>query len=408
MSAVRSILSACLICAAAACEQGASAPASGRGGLAREQLVRRGTLEDRMLLTGELEAKNSESLYVPRTPTWMISLRWLAEDGAAVKKGDKVVEFDSSSFASSIEDKRLAVSRAESELATESAKAASTLAEKSMEVERQRAELEKALVEASVPSDLYPRRVYQDKQLAFAQRRDALAKAEEELAAQKRAAGLDLNMKELARVRAARELTELTQRLDDLTLRAPRDGMVQISVSRREGRKHLVGDQVYPGTVVVSLPDLTAMQVHARLSDVDDGTVREGMAAECVLDAYPRKLWKGTVRQVSPVARAEGRDASRRFFDVVVSLDEVAADIMRPGMSVRVEVIRHRAESALLVPRAALRGWPAPNRAQVRLPGGAVQTIEVDFCAELDCVVRSGLLEGGAVMLPAASEKGAS
>lgn len=395
----------------AACEQGLEAPRAPSARMEPGQVrVRRGALEDRMLLTGELEAKNSENLYVPRTPTWVVTLRWLAEDGAAVKKGDKVVEFDSSSFASSIEDKRSAVARAESEQTSESAKNAATLAEKSMEVERQRAEVEKARIEASVPSDLYPRRVYQDKQLAFAQKRDALAKAEEELVAQRRTAQLDQNMKELARVRAARELSELTQRLDDLTLHAPRDGMVQIAVSRREGRKHLVGDPVYPGTVVASLPDLTAMQVHARLSDVDDGTVREGMTAECILDAYPGKRWKGTVQQVSPVARAEGRDATRRFFDVVVGLDQVDADIMRPGMSVRVEVIRHRTESTLIVPRLAVHSWPAPGKAQVRLPSGELQTVEVDFCAELECAVRGGLLEGGAVKVPAAAtgEKGAS
>ena len=74
---------------------------------------RAATLEDRLVLTGELEAISSENLVVPRTPSWLLSVRWLAEDGATVKKGDRVVEFDSSSFTSTLEDKRLAVVRAE-------------------------------------------------------------------------------------------------------------------------------------------------------------------------------------------------------------------------------------------------------------------------------------------------------
>ena len=99
---------------------------------------------------------------------------------------------------------------------------------------------------------------------------------------------------------------------------------MQIGINRRGGRKFLVGDQAFPGWAVASLPDLGAMQVRARLADVDDGAVRAGMRADCILDAYPDKVWKGTVKQVSPMARAEGREATRRFFDVLVELDQAA------------------------------------------------------------------------------------
>ena len=50
--------------------------------------------EDRVAITGEVEATNAENLVVPRTPTWMISVRWLIDDGATVKKGDRVAEFE--------------------------------------------------------------------------------------------------------------------------------------------------------------------------------------------------------------------------------------------------------------------------------------------------------------------------
>ena len=134
------------------------------------------------------------------------------------------------------------------------------------------------------------------------------------------------------------------------------------------------------------------MQVRARLADVDDGGVREGMHADCVLDAYPEQVWKGTVRQVSPVARAEGREATRRFFDVVVTLDAAAPDLMRPGMSMRVEVMRRRAEDALWC-----RAWRCTaGRARPRCgsPAAARRPVEVEWCTELACVVRGGVLGG--------------
>ncbi len=373
-----------------------TASATGAAAPAASLLVTRGNLEDRLLLTGELEAISAENMVVPRTPSWLLAVRWLAEDGVTVKKGERVVEFDSSSFSGTLEDKRLAVVRTGSELASEVAKADTTLAEKKMEVDRKRSELAKAEAEANVPPDLYPRRLHQEKQMALLQKRDALAKAEEDLAANQRAARLERTIRTVAYDRAKRELTDLGARLDELTLRAPRDGLVQLAVNRREGRKFLVGDQSFPGWVVASLPELQGMQVRARLSDVDDGGVREGMRADCVLDAYPDRLWKGTVKSVSPVARAEGREATRRFFDVTVAIDDASPDLMRPGMSMRLEVIRRRAEGVLIVPRVALKD--VRGKSEVRLLGGRREAVEVDWCTELQCVLRSGVLEGTALL----------
>jgi multidrug efflux pump subunit AcrA (membrane-fusion protein) len=363
-------------------------------------VVSRGAIEDRIILSGEVEAVSSDNLVVPRTPSWMISVRWLAADGSMVKKGDRVVEFDSSSFTTTIEDKRMAIVRAEGELASQEARDRATLADKEMEVDRKKAELAKAGIEAGVPSDLYPRRLYQEKQMALHTQRDALAKAEEDLRAQRRSASLDQKIKQVALVRARRDLTDVDRLLEDLTLRAPRDGMVQIAINRRENRKYLVGDQAFPGWAVATLPELTSLQVRARLSDVDDGAARQGMPAECVLDAYPGKVFRGAITQVTPVARAEGRDSTRRFFDVVITLDGAAPELMRPGMSVRVEVIRRRLDKALLVPRVAVTSWP--GKARVRVAGGREEAVDIEWCSETACVVRGGLLEGTNVLAVAA------
>jgi HlyD family secretion protein len=363
--------------------------------------VARGDLEDRFLLTGELEAVSSENLVVPRTPNWTASVRWLAPDGAQVKKGDRVVELDASSFVSALDDKRLAVVRAQGELASESAKTAATLADKEMDVSRRRAELDKALVEADVPADLYSRRQFQEKQVAVDRQKDALAKAEEELAAQRRAGALEQRVKSITLNRAERELAELRERLQEMVLRAPRDGLVQIDDNPREGRKYQIGDQVHPGWRVASMPQLGVMQVRARLSDVDDRAVREGMAADCVLDAYPDRVWKGTVRAVSPIARTHGREGVRRFFDVRVALEKTASDLMRPGMSVRIEVVRRRARGVLLVPRLSWC-WSAAGD-----PPGAAP-VKIDWCTELSCVLREGPPEGTRLLPGSLAARGPS
>jgi HlyD family secretion protein len=206
--------------------------------------------------------------------------------------------------------------------------------------------------------------------------------------------------------RARRSLAEAERLLDELTVRAPREGLVQIPINRRENRKFLLGDQVFPGMAVATMPDLHALQVRARLGDVDDGAVLEGMHADCVLDAYPARIWKGVVKQVAPVARAEGRDSVRRFFDVVVALEGATPELMRPGMSMRVEVLRRRAEGALLIPRAAVTSWPGKTR--VHLASGREESIEIQWCNESACVVQGGLAEGASLLAARAPGSGPS
>jgi HlyD family secretion protein len=197
--------------------------------------------------------------------------------------------------------------------------------------------------------------------------------------------------------RARRELKELEERLEELTVRATRDGLIQIASNRRENnRKYQVGDQAFAGWAIATIPDLSQMQVRARLPDVDDGAVHEGMQASCFLDAYPTRKFTGVVAAVSPVARAEGRDSTRRFFDVVVRLDKADPAVMRPGMSMRVDVTRRRASDVLMVPRAAVS--TQSGKAQVRLSGGQEAAVEVEWCTPESCVVRGPILEGASLL----------
>jgi multidrug efflux pump subunit AcrA (membrane-fusion protein) len=378
--------------AAATLLLGCGQPASRAG--SAQPVVRSGKLEDRFTLTGELAATRKEALRVPKTPSWMIAIKWMVEEGANVKKGDRLVEFDTSSLSGSLADKMHAAQRAQAELESDVAKNTSTEMEKRIEVERKRVALEKARVEASVPADLRTQREHQEKQLAVSREEDAFKRAEEDLAALQRAARLDRRVKEIALVRASRELEELKSRLDELTLRAPRDGLVQVAMNDRgpEQRKLQIGDTAYTGMPVVTMPDLSEMHVEARLHDVDEGAIRAGMSADCVLDAYPGRIVPGKVASISAVARLGGRDVVRRVFDVVVKLDRTDSEIMLPGMSVRVEVVRRRAEKTLLVPRQALRS--AGGKTYARLRDGSETAVELEFCALHECALRRGPPEG--------------
>jgi multidrug resistance efflux pump len=369
---------------------GASAEAPRQPG--EDLTVHRGTFRQRVLLTGELAAARGEALVVPRTNAFQLAIRWMAEDGAAVKAGEPVVAFDNSQFASDLEEKRLSAFDAGSSLDQAESGAKTQTAEKRFQVEKARSEVEKARIAAAVPKDLLALREYQERQLALERARVELAKAEDDLAAQRRGSVTDVQIQQITLEKSRREIRTAEEAIEALTLRAPRDGMVLVANHPWEGRKLQVGDTIWVGMTVATLPELSSMIVQASLSDVDDGSIAPGLTALCTLDAYPGVTYRGRVAEISPVARESRRSLLLRYFPVRIDLERADPRRMRPGMSVRVEVLGPEVKDALLVPRAALDLSGARPRAL--LAAGGAAEVRLGPCAAGECVVAGGLAEG--------------
>jgi len=357
--------------------------------------VARGRLEPRWLLTGQLEAVRAEWIVVPRTTTFQMPIRWIETDGREVAAGQRVLELDNSAFAADLEQNRLAEAKALNDLMQKDADLAVEIAERQIALERARIEREKAARRADVPADLVTGRQYQDLQLALAKAEVALEKAREDLEGSRRAAGAELEELEIALAKAKESVTRAERAIDALTLEAPSAGIFVVDGDPEQGRKLQIGDTVRTGQVVATIPDLGTMQVRADLSDVDDGRVVPGMRARCTLDAFPDRVLAGEVIEISPIAKPYRRDDTRRRFDVIVRLDTTDPRMMRPGMSVRVEVLGPALEQVLLVPRGAVDFTGAAP--QARLAGGGTAELRLGPCDARHCVVESGLDEGQAV-----------
>lgn len=374
------------------CAAGCAGSAEGDRGAREDLVVRRGDLRPRLLLTGELASARAVELKVPRTPSWQVQIRWLAEEGTAVRAGDRVAELDNSSFTGELEEKRASAEDATTELARKQAEARSSLAEKQFAVEQKRNELDKARIAAAVPPDLLSAREHQDRQLAVRRAEVELAKAEKDLAALREGSAADLELQRITLHRSEREIAQAETAIQALTLRAPRDGIVVAADHPWEGRKLREGDNVWVGMTVAVLPDLATLEVQAALSDVDDGRVKPGMEAICTLDAYPGQSFHGRVVDISAVAKELPRQPLLRSFPVRIRLDRLDPAKMRPGMSVRVEVLGPAVRGGLLVPRAALDF--STERPRALLAGGGTREVRLGPCDASFCVVEQGLDDG--------------
>jgi len=362
-----------------------AAPAAASAGA--ELVAEHGTLRPRALLTGELRAARAQDVVIPRSPTWQMQIRWMAEDGTRVRRGEKVLELENDEFARALEDKRLEAAQKAEELVRLRAEAELAEAEARFAVRQKQAELAKAELAAAVPPELVSAHDYQQAQLARERAAVDLAKAEEELAAARRAGAADVEVAAIELAGARREIEVAEQARGALSLEAPGDGILIHEEHPWEGRTLQVGDTVWVGFTVMRIPDLTSMMVEAELPDVDDGEVAPGMAARCTLDAHPDLVFPGRVTEVSPIARRDEGRGLRRHFRVRIGLDGGDPERMRPGMSVKVEVLGEPAAAGLLVPRAALDLEADPPR--VRLAGGGWRRVRVAACDAQRCAVEA-------------------
>jgi HlyD family secretion protein len=215
----------------------------------------------------------------------------------------------------------------------------------------------------------------------------------------------DLEVLRRTEEKVRREVDAAEKSLASMSVRAPKSGVFLVSNFWQWGpegpRKLQPGDTVWPGFGVASIPDPTAMEVAATLSEVDHGKIAAGMKVRCILDTYPDRTFEGKVEEVRAVAaeprRMAGGASSVSGFPVRISLAHTDP-VMRPGLSVRVEVVRNAWPTALTIPRQAVQ---FDNDQAVIVRKGQTRTTPVRLagCTPLECVVESGLAEGDDVVL---------
>jgi len=149
----------------------------------------------------------------------------------------------------------------------------------------------------------------------------------------------------------------LKSALEDLkktTYASPIDGVVT-SLRVEEGEVAIVGTMNNPGTVLMSIADLSVMEVEVEVDETDVINVRLGQEARVKIDAFPERVFKGQVTEIgssaldkSTLGAAESRD-----FKVVITLENTG-EHLKPGLSASADIIVAEKKQVLAVPIAAL------------------------------------------------------
>jgi len=146
-------------------------------------------------------------------------------------------------------------------------------------------------------------------------------------------------------------LSEVRDDLSKTTITAPMSGRVT-RVNIQEGETAVVGTMNNPGSLLLTIADLSEMEAHVLVDETDVPAVEVGDRALVRIDAYPRKVFPGRVARIANSAFRGGAQESAGF-RVVIALDQPPRDL-RPELSASADVVTEVRRGVLSVPILAM------------------------------------------------------
>jgi HlyD family secretion protein len=142
--------------------------------------------------------------------------------------------------------------------------------------------------------------------------------------------------------------------LDKTVYNSPIDGMVT-SLKVEEGEVAVVGTMNNPGTVLMTLADLSEMEVEVEVDETDVVGVKLGEKADIKVDALPNQILKGDVSEVgsSAIEKLSTTQEESRDFLVKITLQKPPKSL-KPGLSASADIITAEKKGVLAVPISAL------------------------------------------------------
>ncbi|MBW8896930.1 MAG: HlyD family efflux transporter periplasmic adaptor subunit [Massilia sp.] len=289
-----------------------------------------------VLLTGEVEALDSQTIFVPPSNSAPIVLRTFLPEGSPVKAGDVVLRTEAGGVTNIDQlrtDRERARARTDSETAT--LEVAAVEAEKALV--NARAALDKAKVDAALPKQQVSALDYDRHQAELDRatrdlviKQDSLKNAQEAVARRKEDGALEVRKMQ---INEAFQLAQLAQS----EVRATRDGVVVHGYSMINGERLDEGSTAWPGNAVGTVLGDGHMAVTAWVLEADRPYLRDGQAVSLRFDALPGRVLTGRVASITSAPEARPRWGLGRYFRARIDLPADHGLPLVAGMSVLVE-----------------------------------------------------------------------
>jgi len=353
--------------------------------------------------TGELQAHQSISIKAPsgRRRWSRLQIIKMAPEGSIVKKGDFLIQFDTSDLEKELDSKLDELSNAKADLRSIKANQESNMAQLVAAFESQK--YSHQLQKINLEKMKYEAEVRQEEAKLNMKKADiALEQAKEKIEAQKIIDKAELKKAELKVKQIQLEIDKIKEQIQSATITAPEGGLVVYEkIWGPNGRQKVkVGDTPWSGQAIMSIPDLSTMQVKTQVNEVDISRVRTEQEVIINLDALPDLTYYGTVTEVANLARSktENTESNVKVFDVIVTIENTDENI-KPGMSASCTIITDKIDSVVYVPLTSVFEKEGKTVVYVMDPSPKEREVAVGSKNSNFIIIKKGIMPGEKVTL---------
>ncbi|MCJ8328413.1 MAG: efflux RND transporter periplasmic adaptor subunit [Lentisphaeria bacterium] len=200
--------------------------------------------------------------------------------------------------------------------------------------------------------------------------------------------------KELARLKWEKEKIALTK------IYAPQDGLI-VYYKRRHREPIEKGSMVWERQSLINLPDTSKMKVIVKIHESRINQIKVGQHAYISIDALPDVKLKGEVSKISPLPdQSHWMNPNLKVYSADVIITDALPAGLKPGLSVKTEIIIDKLESVMSIPIQAV--FTENSKQYVYIKSGFAQDkIEVTVGEYNDVFIEvlTGLKENDMVLL---------
>ncbi|MDR1119715.1 MAG: efflux RND transporter periplasmic adaptor subunit [Dysgonamonadaceae bacterium] len=376
-----SLLPAILVAIAASCSPGDSDSIS-------TCTVSRCDFENSLYVDGYVEPAQSTTISCPPYVEGIIG--FLVEDGVFVQAGDllaiiEVPEIQTSydELKSNLEDAQAGLHKTQADLNLQYALLEAQV--KNNEAETQIALLDSLQLKYATPNQV------RIKELEMEMVTINKARFTKKLQSLNIIRQSEIKAKELKVQQWENRLRSGKEKLNSLTIKAPRDGLALRSVFRPTRKKLQVGDPAWHLMPLVDLPELTAMKVKIEAPEMDYKYINLEDSVIFSFDALPGKTAFGKIRMKSPVGQPYKEGSKVKFFDIEASIDS-AQVLPDPGFTASCRILLKQVKDTLVVPQVAIFGEDSMKVVFVKQQNGfEMRQVALGFTSPKEAIISAGL-----------------
>lgn len=352
---------------------------------------------DAITARGDTDPLTALSINCPQRVN-MATITWLIEDGTLVKEGDVIVRLESEELESQYDNLLTDLENLEAEIIKMRANQELQLALLDAQIKTNQAETQITALDSLqlLFTESNQKRI---KELELEKSDIQNRRFQNKIKTTREIQSTEIRRREIMLQIARKRVEEAKERLEDLVIEAPRDGLFIISKNPMTWKNLVVGDNIFGGLTIATIPDLSQMQVIIKAPEDAYKRIQVGDSTLFQFDAMPGNFASGKILKKSPVGQPISYSSRIKQFEIQASVEKYD-EIPKPGLSVRAHIIQRYIPDTIVIPNIAVFDHDSLKVVYVaQKKGFEMREVKTGINSSKDMLIVDGLHYGEVIAL---------